>query len=115
MYLRRAFGDTCELERVERFHGGTRKQVFFLHLNVEPSVCALYVYHDENDESNHSDSRSPLLLQRNTDYLLARGIGVPRIHYAGVLESGYHFVFLEYVAGVYKISGRMGIWTHKRG
>lgn len=107
MHLHRAFGGTCEIESVKRFHGGTRKQVFFLHLSVAPSICALYIWHDENryfteredDTHNHSDSRAPLLLKTNTDFLLAHGIGVPRIYYMGVLESGYHFAFLEYIAG----------------
>jgi aminoglycoside phosphotransferase (APT) family kinase protein len=105
-YLTRVFGNSCELEKIEVFEGGARKQVFFLDLKEPALRCVMYLWHDihhyfserDNFDAIQSDERAPLLFKVNTEMLESLEVNVPKLYFFGQLKAEHHFAFVEYVS-----------------
>jgi Phosphotransferase enzyme family len=103
--VRKCFSPDCIIESIEQFKGGARKQVFFLKLNDPNTECALYIWNDETHyfsereeagfEEGQTDTEAPELFIQNTRFLQDLGFNVPRLLYAGILNDGQHFAFVE--------------------
>ncbi|MCX6048311.1 MAG: phosphotransferase [Chloroflexi bacterium] len=109
LHVRHCFGATCDIESFVQFKGGARKQVFFLQLRNPSVQCVMYLWHNAENyfservaggfEATQTDDKAPDLFLTNTRYLLAQGINVPRVLYAGVVASGHRFAFVEQIIG----------------
>jgi aminoglycoside phosphotransferase (APT) family kinase protein len=108
-HARARFGSSCELETVEKFVGGVRKQTFRVQLR-NPSVRFLFAVWDREKsyfperetagfEGSHSDVNAPHAFHAHTEYLLGVGINVPQILHFDRLESGHYFAFVELIEG----------------
>jgi len=108
-HARACFGSRCELESLERFVGGVRKQTFYVQLG-RPSIRCLFIvwrsdasYFVEREvagfERSQSDAVAPHAFRRHTEYLTELGLNVARILHFGQLESGHHFAFVERIDG----------------
>ncbi|CAN5866562.1 hypothetical protein BH10CHL1_BH10CHL1_04030 [soil metagenome] len=109
VHVRQCFGATCDIESFVQFKGGARKQVFFLLLRNPSAQCVMYLWHNAANyfaervaggfEETQTDDKAPDLFLTNTAYLLANGVHVPRVLYAGTVSSGHRFAFVEQIIG----------------
>lgn len=106
---RASFGASCELDSLEGFVGGVRKQTFYVQLKYPTVRCLLIVWDSQSGyflerevagfEESQSDSVAPHAFLKHTEYLNDLGVNVPPILHFGQAESGPHFAFVERIDG----------------
>jgi len=108
-HVHQCFGTDCTIASLTQFKGGARKQVFFLQLHNPNTQCVMYLWHNAENyfaervaggfEETQTDDNAPALFLTNTAYLLEKGVNVPRVLYAGMMDSGHRFAFVEQISG----------------